>query len=108
MNKIQAIKKFYKDSDYKLEFGDYPVNRRDLENFTTELENAGIINFSIYQRYSDDDFWLQIEYYSPKIRKTIIFDYDFNDIFEDIDQLAEELAKKEKEVRDFESNINLK
>jgi hypothetical protein len=77
-----------------------------------ELESANIINFSLEYRESDCDSWLQCEYYSKKVQKTIIFDYD-SDVdlgeyksefaFKDI---AEGLAEYEEQIQAFENKLS--
>ncbi len=54
------------------------------------------------------DYWLQAEYYSRKIGKTIIFDYDFQDYFENAEEFAGVLSRAEDEVREFEKRLSIK
>jgi len=50
------------------------------------------------------DYWLQTEYYSRKLGKTIIWDYDTGN-FDDYDEVADYIIETEAEIEDFEERL---
>jgi hypothetical protein len=82
---------------------------RELEDLTRFLEADGIISFSLYRREDGDgnDAWLQCEFCSPKLDKTVIFDYNYQDSFEDMDEVFETLASTEEAIQAFEKSISI-
>ena len=81
-------------------------------NITKDLEEKDLINFSYNYRETESDSWLQCEYYSEKLNKAIIFDYDAPSFFDDFDDIsaiekfADVLAETQQEIIKFESKIN--
>lgn len=53
---------------------------------------------------SSDDFWLQTEYYSKRLRRTIIWDYEVGN-FDDYDEVADYIIRKEKDIQEFEEKL---
>lgn len=84
----------------------------DIDEINTifeRLESEGIIDYGVYVRSNDSgDYWLQCEYYSKKIRKTIILDCDFTSYFEDEDDLINKCIEVQENVIDFESRLSIK
>jgi len=85
-NKARKIKKAilqdYSDMDERDEIND----NLTISGITEELECQGLINFSFLYRENESDGWLQCEYASKKIGKTIIFDYDAPSYFDNFDE----------------------
>lgn len=100
---VEQIKKvMQKDCDLS--------NSEELDMLFNDLDNNGLLEkgLSITGRgsYSGDSYWLQAEYYSPKLNHTIILDYDFcssysdcEEIAEDINYLYEKIDKIEKRIK---------
>ncbi len=79
----------------------------DITNFVKELEIEGLINFSVEERTNENgDWWLQLEYYSNKLQKTIIFDYDFCEKYDTIDELAKDIIEYKNKIDILESKSN--
>lgn len=102
----QKIKKIIKTLGYTNK------NLTDLDyiqSITEELETQNIINFSFLIRHnqSQTDHWLQTEYYSKKLQKTIIFDYNPQDSFKDINELITTIELTQKEINKFEKSISI-
>jgi len=72
---------------------------------SNRLEGEGLINFGIYDRGDNGDYWLEVEYYS-KIGKTIIWDSQFC-FGEDVNELADILIDTQKSIDEFELSIKL-
>lgn len=53
----------------------------------------------------DSDYWLQVEYYSKKLEKTIIFDYDYEDNYTDVNSFAEAIVDTELKITAFENKL---
>jgi len=79
-----------------------------ITNFSYNLENAGIISFGLHSRCSEDgtDYWTQAEYHSKKIRKTIIYNYDYQEEFDSLSDFADKLASTEAYIQEFESKLS--
>ena len=60
--------------------------------------------FDVYSRQITDDGWLQAEYYSSKLGKTIIWNYDVGN-FDDYDEVADFIIDTSKEIEDFERQL---
>lgn len=89
----------------------YPLSElEDIEYLINQIEQNYNLIFGVYVRGSSDgmDFWLQAEYWSKKLKKTIIWDYDWNSNFENEDELIEVINNTSKEIKDFESRLSIK
>ena len=91
----------------------YPENTKFdedmIEEVTLDLESENIICFSVERRSNEDgDYWLQAEYFSQKIGKTIIFDYDYPNSFDSVKELAERLVCTDIEIRTLEKTLSIK
>jgi len=86
-----------------------------IEKMTRELETEGLISFSFEYRECESDCWLQCEYFSKKLNKTIIWDYDAPSNFDNqdiipayaINNFIGALINYEKEIDKFEKTINI-
>lgn len=72
---------------------------------TQELYNEGLIDFDFNYREDCCDSWLQCEYFSKKLNKVIIIDYDAPQSFETLDDFIDVLLRYNEEVKDLESRI---
>jgi len=54
---------------------------------------------------SQSDYWLQADYYSNKIKKTIIFDYDYQSNYENLEELADVYIATAKKIEEFEKKL---
>lgn len=82
----------------------------DVANLVNDLEVAGIINFGLYERRGmiSGDWWTQCEYFSKKIKRTIIFNYDYQDYFDTLEVFADKLASTEAYISEFENKLLIK
>lgn len=64
------------------------------------------LELSVELRGSADgaDFWLQAEYYSQKLGKTIIWQYEVGN-FDDYDEVADYIIETEQEIEEFERSL---
>jgi hypothetical protein len=82
---------------------------------TEELENQELISFSFNYRETESDSWLQAEFYSKKLNKTVIIDYDAPSYFDNNDvpdfpagvKFAEILADYESQCEKLEKSITI-
>ena len=78
-----------------------------VERAFSILEENGLIDFSVSDVQSNNgDWWLQADYYS-KIGKTIIYDYDFQGHYENLDALAQKALDTDLEIKEFELKVTL-
>lgn len=103
----KAINKFLADrnetyEEFRNSIENY-YNDRELYELTSYLENEGLINFTIYDRQTDSDNWLQAEIGTTIGRNFvgIIFDYDVVVNIETIDSLIEDLLEYEKRAKEI-------
>jgi len=88
----------------------YPLESlEDIEFAVSQLEQRKDLPFGVYVRGSSDgmDFWLQVEYWSKKLQKTIIWEYDWQSSFDNEDDLLEAVNRTLEEVLAFEKRITL-
>ena len=82
-------------------------NSTDVDLLFHEIEKQVDIPFSMYGRSDggfDGNYWLQVEYYSKKIKQTIIWNYDVGN-FDDADELTDFIINTSKEVKNFERKL---
>ena len=103
-NLKRIVEKVIKDNDWDMHWSD---DYDDVIDLSEELERLGVTNFSLVRRNADSDYWLQVEYYSRKIQKTIIWDYDYNSAFEGIDDFVENITTTCNEIGGFEKRLGL-
>jgi hypothetical protein len=77
-----------------------------VERAFKALEEENLINFSVSENGHGGDYWLQADYYS-KIGKTIIYDYDFQGHYENLDALAQKALDTDLEIKEFELKVTL-
>lgn len=78
----------------------------DLPEMARAVESMGLIDFDLVVRSDETDSWLQLEYYS-KIEKTVIFDYDVSDIYDDLYSFAKQLAEYQEQIDKLEDKITI-
>lgn len=103
MTNEQIVKKLVREygRNYSL---DYDTSA-DVFNF---LGNANITSFDVQDTSQDMDNYNQCSYYSKKLSKAIIWDYDYYDTFKNFEDLVTQALKTQKEIDEFESRIILK
>lgn len=75
-------------------------------SLTYELEQEGLISFqAVHRENENSDHWVQVEYHSLKIDKTIIWDHDIITEFDEVADLVEWLETTEKEIKDFDAQL---
>ena len=89
--------------------GDWEDNT-NINQTSHELDGAGIALFQFEERGSSEgsDWWTQTEYYSKKLNKTIIWNYDATDSWESLDDFVDYIYDVNKEITEFEERITLK
>lgn len=100
---LKAIKKCINDygQDYDLE------SDNGTEQLFCDIFQILETPFSVYMRNCENDYWLQCEYWSNKLKKTIIWNYDVGN-FDDYDEVADYIVNTTKEIKAFEKNITIK
>lgn len=76
----------------------------NLPEMAHAIQAVGLIDFDIAERSGDGETWLQIEYFS-KIEKTVIFDYDVSEVYDDLYSFAQQLAQYQEAIDKLESSI---
>lgn len=89
-----------------IDFDITEANSIGISDLSYHLQNKGFINFTIEYRENQFESWLQCEYWSDKISKTIIVDYDFRDRFKSIDDFILSLKYVEKEIIRIKKTIS--
>ena len=104
MNKKELTKfvENYIENSICLDWND----KDDISELSLEIEREFDTDFSIEVRGNDCDFWLQVEYYSKKLNKAIIFDYNFIDSFDGVDEFVDVYLETQKAVEEFEKKIS--
>lgn len=76
-----------------------------FEHLQQEL-GEDIMSFDVGLRgnASGEDWWLQTEYYSRKLGKAIIWEYDTGD-FDDVEEVADFIIRTEQEIAEFERQL---
>jgi len=93
----KEITKICKREEFIYYFSGSP-NNIGFSALSMELDREGLINFTLEFRETENDSWIQAEYYCEKISKAIIIDYDFTDYFDDIDKFLKDLQYIEDEI----------
>jgi hypothetical protein len=83
---------------------DFFPSNGDIENFFYELEQDGLIDFSVINREGNSDNWLQAEYYCNKLGYTVILDYDMQDSYSSIQSIIDDIER----INQIIININNK
>jgi hypothetical protein len=86
------------------------LDEDDIANINSSLNEAGIIDWNITALNDNSAYWLQCDYYSKAIGKTIIFDYDvdYDSDGETIDLMAESIYQLDLDIINFEARLSLK
>lgn len=79
----------------------------DIPNTMNYLEEEFVLDFSFEERttFGGSDTWLEIEYYSNKIQKSIVYECNAQDTFESLEEFAEYITAMNKQVEKFESKL---
>ncbi len=101
-NIIKLVEKFQVEN-----INEHLNDVENLDSLFYEIEDECRMPFSIIMRGSRDgsDWWLQCEYYSIKLKKVIIWDYDYNNTFKDAEKLADTIIETEADIKRFEDSI---
>ena len=109
---IREIKKVLKQM-IKEGLNIHNLDEINIVNINQRLNTESLIKFNII--YLNDtigccDYWLQCDYYSKAIGKTIIFDYyvDYDSDGETIDLMAESIYQLDLDIINFEARLSLK
>lgn len=100
---LEAIKLIEKKNKVKYDLR----SDEDTNQLFFELSQKIDIPFEIYARSTEDDYWLQCEYYSRKLQKTIIWSHDVGN-FDDTKEVADYIIHITREVKEFESKLSFK
>jgi len=76
----------------------------DIERLFHYLTQSLDLELSVELRESEMDSWLQTEYWSRKLGKAIIWDYDTGN-FDDYDEVADYIIRTEQEIANFEARL---
>ncbi len=101
---LESIKKCVRDYG-----GDYNLNYDEAtDSLFHSLDQVIGLDFAIELRSNacGDDYWLQCEYWSEKLKKTVIWDYDVGN-FDDYNEVADYVIRTTKLIKDFEAKISL-
>lgn len=103
---LEAIKAWKVENEIDLDKPaiDYKYFGEDVDNFYYFLEDKLGLPFSLYYRAGRDESWLQCDYFSDKIRKTIVMSHDVGD-FDDDDELADFIVSMAEEVKELEDRL---
>jgi hypothetical protein len=112
-SKVQKIKKAILQDYEDMDKDEGIRDNLTICEITQELERLGLINFTFEYREDESDDWLQCEYFSKKIGKTIIFDYDAPSYFDNydneyksaLDKFIATLLWYQKEIIKFEKKL---
>lgn len=96
---------------------DYPEYAKDV---TAELDQnlelckmvhgltaEGLTTFDLVYRQDEGESWLQVEYFS-RIDRCVIYDYDVDDVYDNLQHFAESMAITQQNIDEFEAEIILK
>jgi len=94
------IKKFDNECDF--------TSDSDMDLLFCDIEQDGLMDFTVNGRgdFGGTDYWLQTEYYSKKLQKTIIWSHDTGS-FDDIEEVADFIINTTKEIRAFEKKLTI-
>lgn len=101
----KAIKKYCmeKDIDY------HNLENEDIVRLTDEMEYQGLIDFSVYEIETGSDYWMELRYFSQKIRKTIVVDEDLSLDSDGIsyEDMADSLIECQKQCDEVEEKLSV-
>lgn len=105
--KVLEVIKLWKvenDIDEKSPAIDYKWYDEGVENYYYFLEDKLSLPFCLVYRAGRDNAWLQCEYWSKALGKTIIMDGEVGD-FEDDEEVADYLVRMNEEVLEIERKL---
>ena len=96
---VTFLKKYNKDFDKELD------QNIAIANASQAIQNEGLIDFDFNYRECESACWLQCEFYSSKIKKTIIIDYDVAEEYDSIDDFIVTLLEYQEAVEKLEAML---
>lgn len=75
-----------------------------IERLINYLTQNLDLELAYYLREGGGDYWTQTEYYSKKLHKTIIWDYDTGS-FDGFNEIADWIIRTENEIKEFEESL---
>ena len=99
-------KELKKEIEAVLDFDITEPNSIGIADLSKHLENKGLIDYSMELIETENDYYLQVDYYDKTIEKTIVLDYEIPDSFESIDYFIVLLVEEEKEMKRIKKIIN--
>lgn len=90
------------------------IKEKDIEFPIETVEEASSAIYEVMQDESftceatetgGNDYFFMCTYYSDKLGKSIVWDYDYNAFYETPEELAEALAYTENEIQEFEKKL---
>lgn len=108
MTKQEQIKEFIAKEYPDLSADITERNNLLIAQVSYALYNAGITTHTIEYRETEQEVWLQAEYYSATIRHSIIIDYNVSDVYDNLDAFIETVADYQEQVDALEAKIAIK
>ncbi len=102
---VKACKEYIKETGSEIVLDDIKEIVEAFQFIEDEVEL--LLDIELRGDVNGYDFWLQAEYYSKKLQKAIIFDYDWASTFADIEEFADSIVHTENEIIAFEKRIRL-
>ncbi len=104
----EKILEAIKEAEIKRQGGEFDL-RSDTEAESLFYELALLIDLPFYVgiKQTDNDGWTECDYWSEKLKKTVIWNSDVGN-FDDYDEVADFIINTSKEIKDFEERITLK
>lgn len=98
---VEKLKKeeIFEDSKDNLDEG-------NINHFSNEIDNLDVGFLVSFDEVSDGEYYTMGHYYSNKLLKTIILDWNVN--ASTYDDLIDELYRLQKEAEEIEEKINIK
>ncbi len=102
---IKSIKKYNRETGTQVDLNCIEDVSRLLALGISQDVNELNTNIELRSDMFGSDYWLQVEYYSKTIQKTIIFDYNWDYSDKNITEFAESILETEMEIRAFEKGL---
>ena len=96
------IRKIFQEHNYDIRL-DPTLNQ--LFYISIVMEARHILSFTIEDRQCSDTNWLQIETFIKPFKKTLIWDYDFQESYENNEELINKLVTIELEIQNFNKSL---
>jgi hypothetical protein len=87
----------------------YNLDDELIVQITNEMGNQGLIDFSVYEIEINGDYWLELRYFSHKLRKTIIVNEDLsmNADGESYELMAESMIALQADCDECEEKLSI-